>query len=91
MGSDKRWFVDNGLTQGFLPCHVLTAFGETPEFHTRPEVTNVRPEMSQIRQETEVIEAEMPVDEPEPSELGATGIDDSTPVNVLNNFVKARL
>jgi len=83
MGSDKRWFVDNGLTQGFLPCHVLTAFGETTEFHSRPEPINIRPEMSQARQEAEVIEAEMPVDEPDPSAMGAARVGDSTPVNFL--------
>jgi hypothetical protein len=51
MGSDKRWFVDNGLTQGFLPCHVLTAFGDSQEVtHLRPEVSP-RQEASHIRPE----------------------------------------
>ena len=27
MGNTKRWFVDNGLTQGFLPATVLNSIG----------------------------------------------------------------
>lgn len=28
MGNRHRWFVDNGITQGFLPSHVLNSIGE---------------------------------------------------------------
>jgi len=30
MGNTKRWFVDNGITQGFLPSHILNPIGEDP-------------------------------------------------------------
>ena len=46
MGSDKRWFVDNGLTQGFVPCHILTAFGENTENQNRPEPNPTWPKLS---------------------------------------------
>ena len=46
MGSDKRWFVDNGLTQGFVPCHILTAFGENNENQNRPEPSPTWPKLS---------------------------------------------
>ena len=28
MGNTKRWFVDNGLTQGFLPAEILNPIGD---------------------------------------------------------------
>ena len=79
MGSDKRWFVDNGLTQGFLPCHILTAFGETAESQSRPEVVHPRPELNHFRQEMSYSKQEMmnsrsETDQrsrPEPEPLGA--------------------
>jgi len=95
MGSDKRWFVDNGLTQGFLPCHVLTAFGETAESLSRPEVVHPRPELNHFRPEMSYSKQEMMNSRPEteqrcrPEPLGAempieevdeTEIDDSRPV-----------
>lgn len=30
MGSTNRWFVDNGLTQGFLPASILNPIGDDP-------------------------------------------------------------
>ena len=28
MGNSKRWFVDNGESQGFLPAHILNPIGK---------------------------------------------------------------
>ena len=30
MGNSKRWFVDNGVTQGFLPANILNPIGTEP-------------------------------------------------------------
>ena len=69
MGSDRRWFVDNGLTQGFLPCHVLTAFGDSsPERGShrtslRPEVKVANPPPPEVTQaEPQAEEVEMPAE-----------------------------
>jgi hypothetical protein len=35
MGNRNRWFVDNGLTQGFVPSRVLAAIGENNHAPTR--------------------------------------------------------
>ncbi len=37
MGSRDRWFVDNGLTQGFVPSRVLGAIGENNHEETSTE------------------------------------------------------
>jgi len=60
MGSDKRWFVDNGLTQGFLPYHVLTAFGDSPEIgQSRQETVHPRSEALQSVLETNHLRPEI--------------------------------
>lgn len=67
MGSDRRWFVDNGLTQGFLPCHVLTAFGDSsPErcrrTISRPEVKASLPPPQEVTETSEADAVEMPAE-----------------------------
>jgi hypothetical protein len=70
---------------GFLPCHVLTAFGETAESqsrpevahprpevaHPRPEVVHPRPELNQFRPEMSYTKQEVMRSRPEPEPLGA--------------------
>lgn len=36
MGNSKRWFVDNGVTQGFLPANILNPIGTELEPEAQP-------------------------------------------------------
>jgi hypothetical protein len=89
---------------GFLPCHVLTAFGETAEsqsrpevVHPRPAVVHPRPELNHFRPEMSYTKQEMMRSRPEPEPLGAempieevdeTEIDDPRPVRSLTSGLK---
>lgn len=36
MGNSKRWFVDNGESQGFLPAHILNPIGDEADLKCIP-------------------------------------------------------
>ena len=40
MGNTKRWFVDNGLTQGFLPANILNPIGDDLPVHPYDDVAS---------------------------------------------------
>ena len=53
MGNTKRWFVDNGLTQGFLPANILNPIGDDLPLHSYDDVA---PENPKDEEKVEVVE-----------------------------------
>ena len=97
MGSDRRWFVDNGLTQGFLPCHVLTAFGDSSPERGRRTSSSSRleakvahpptPEVSLAEAEEEEVEMPTEVSASLGQEVAQPSCEDQTSTPVSCTFI----
>lgn len=60
MGSTKRWFVDNGVSQGFLPAHILNPIGD--DLKVVHSYDDVAPDII-VKEPTQVEECENEADE----------------------------
>ena len=65
MGNSKRWFVDNGESQGFLPAHILNPIGDEADLKCIPNDNTATTTISTSNTTTTHAYDDVAKDEPE--------------------------